>query len=93
MDKSDIYDIFDEGGLLAQHLEGYEFREGQLEMALTVRRAYSEGAIAAIEAGTGIGKSFAYLVPALLWSQNNPSQKSVVAQPPSTCSVNSSRRI
>ncbi len=89
MDKSDIYDIFDEGGLLAQHLEGYEFREGQLEMALTVSRAYSEGALAAIEAGTGIGKSFAYLVPALLWSQNNPSHKSVVA----TATINLQRQL
>lgn len=89
MDKSDIYDIFDEGGLLDQHLEGYEFREGQLEMALTVSRAYSEGAIAAIEAGTGIGKSFAYLVPALLWAQDNPSHKSVVA----TATINLQRQL
>lgn len=89
MDKSDIYDIFDEGGLLDQHLEGYEFREGQLEMALTVSRAYKEGAIAAIEAGTGIGKSFAYLVPALLWAQDNPSHKSVVA----TATINLQRQL
>ncbi len=89
MDKSEIYTIFDEGGLLAQHLEGYEFREGQLAMALTVARSFEEGAIAAIEAGTGIGKSFAYLVPSLLWSLAHPGEKSVIA----TSTINLQRQL
>ncbi len=42
-------------------------REGQVEMAREVARAFWEEGLTAIEAGTGIGKSLAYLVPALLW--------------------------
>lgn len=79
METHDIYRVFDAGGLLSERFDGYEFREGQLEMALLVARAYGEDAIAAIEAGTGIGKSFAYLVPALLWASEHPEERTVVA--------------
>jgi ATP-dependent DNA helicase DinG len=76
---SEIFDIFDADGLLSQRFPGYEYRDGQLEMALMVQQAYQEHAIAAIEAGTGIGKSFAYLVPALLWALEHPKERTVVA--------------
>lgn len=79
MENSEIYQVFDADGILSKRFTGYEFRDGQLEMALTVARAYEEHAIAAIEAGTGIGKSFAYLVPALLWAIEHPKERTVVA--------------
>ncbi len=79
MTQEDIYGVFDEGGALAKGLGGYEFREGQLSMALKVLEAYEEDAILAVEAGTGIGKSFAYLVPALLNAIERPYERTVIA--------------
>ncbi len=66
MNQQQIYEIFDQDGLLCNNLDSYEFREGQLKMALDVLQCYEENCIGAIEAGTGIGKSYAYLVPAIL---------------------------
>lgn len=79
MQQSDIYDVFDEGGALSKRFKGYEYREGQLEMALTVAEVYRKGGIAVMEAGTGIGKSFAYLVCALLHANEDPDDKTIVA--------------
>ncbi|AUX41986.1 helicase [Sorangium cellulosum] len=53
-------------GPLARGLEGYEDREGQLAMASAVERALEEDRILLCEAGTGTGKTLAYLVPAIL---------------------------
>ena len=53
-------------GPLARALEGYEDREGQLQMAEAVERALAEHRPLLCEAGTGTGKTLAYLVPALL---------------------------
>jgi ATP-dependent DNA helicase DinG len=49
----------------------YERREEQLEMASAVARALSSGRHLIVEAGTGVGKSFAYLVPLILWCKAN----------------------
>ena len=68
MTKEQVYEIFDQDGLLCNGLDSFEFREGQLNMALDVLECYEGNLIGAIEAGTGIGKSFAYLVPALFYA-------------------------
>lgn len=60
-----LEDIFSGGGVLSKTIEGYEEREGQLEMSTLVEKCYSEGGKLICEAGTGIGKSFAYLAPAI----------------------------
>ena len=60
-----IREIFSPGGLISQHLEGYEFRQEQLEMAHEVSRALLGSEHLIVEAGTGVGKSFAYLIPAI----------------------------
>ncbi len=60
-----LREIFSTGGLIAQHLEGYEFREEQLHMAHEVSRALTSSEHLIVEAGTGVGKSFAYLIPAI----------------------------
>lgn len=61
-----IDDILGPGGAVARRIgERYEPREQQLEMARAVRRAMTEGKHLLAEAGTGVGKSFAYLVPAI----------------------------
>lgn len=53
------------GGRIACRLPGFEVREQQQEMARAVRRAFVEGRHLAVEAGTGVGKTFAYLLPAI----------------------------
>lgn len=63
-----IEEVFSQRGSLSAALKGYEERSEQKEMALQIAHAYRDDSIALIEAGTGTGKSFAYLVPALLWA-------------------------
>lgn len=62
---------------LPRALPGYEARPGQVEMALSVCEALNEGRVAVLEAGTGTGKSLAYLVPAALWAQKNQGRVAV----------------
>jgi len=59
--------IFSAHGALATHVQGYRAREGQIEMAQAVAAAIDGCGTLIAEAGTGTGKTFAYLVPALLW--------------------------
>src|SRR6188768_3460910 len=59
-------DVLGRGGLLAAAFPAHEHREGQLEMAALVESSLDHDGVALIEAGTGTGKTFAYLVPALL---------------------------
>ena len=55
-------------GRIAARLDNYENRPQQLEMADAVGAAMRDGKHLIVEAGTGVGKSFAYLVPAILWA-------------------------
>ncbi len=66
---NDISHIFGPDRVLARHLPHYQNRPGQLEMALAVARVLRAGGILAAEAGTGIGKTMAYLIPAVLSGQ------------------------
>lgn len=59
-------------GRVAQRLPGYEHRPEQLEMAQAVEQALTSQQHLLVEAGTGVGKSFAYLVPAILAITQNP---------------------
>jgi ATP-dependent DNA helicase DinG len=61
-----IEDFFGPGGLLEQKLEDYEHRPSQIRMARAVHRALEEQNHVIIEAGTGTGKTLAYLLPALI---------------------------
>jgi ATP-dependent DNA helicase DinG len=58
--------VLGKGGLIAGRLSGHEVRPQQLEMADAVARSIGERQHLVVEAGTGVGKSFAYLVPAIL---------------------------
>ena len=58
-------------GPLAAAMERYEVRPSQVEMARAVTQAINDGEVLVCEAGTGTGKSVAYLVPALLWALAN----------------------
>lgn len=63
---SNLLQIFKNGGALSQEVSGFSEREQQLEMALAIEKAIQENQQLIAEAGTGTGKTFAYLVPALL---------------------------
>ncbi|HEX6944464.1 MAG TPA: helicase C-terminal domain-containing protein [Gemmatimonadaceae bacterium] len=58
-------------GAVAKHHGAYESRQGQRDYARGVARLYNLGGIGVLEAGTGIGKSLGYLIPALRWSATN----------------------
>ncbi|MGI6402333.1 MAG: ATP-dependent DNA helicase [Thermoguttaceae bacterium] len=60
-------DVLDSNGLIARRRQSYERRPAQLAMAAEVDAAIRAKKCLAIEAGTGVGKSFAYLVPAILY--------------------------
>src|SRR5215213_1168294 len=67
-----LTDILGENGAIARRLgERYEFRPQQLEMASAVGRAMADGRHLLVEAGTGVGKSFAYLLPAIDYAVKN----------------------
>src|SRR5437870_7841940 len=61
-----VTEILSPDGAIARRLgEKYEHRPQQLEMAAAVEQAFAEGHHLLVEAGTGVGKSFAYLLPAI----------------------------
>ncbi len=59
-------EIFSAGGLLSEQLDGFRFRPQQQQMSEVVESALANASPLIIEAGTGVGKTFAYLIPALL---------------------------
>jgi ATP-dependent DNA helicase DinG len=61
-----IQDVFAPDGLLAPSIPGYRLRPQQLEMAERIAAAIADNSVLVAEAGTGTGKTYAYLVPALL---------------------------
>ncbi len=67
-----INTYFEKDGLLKNNLKNFEYRESQKEIAIKFAEFFANGGIYIIEAGTGIGKTFAYLIPAIL------SQKKVI---------------
>lgn len=64
-----LHEFFAPGGILARSPLPYEYRPGQLEMAKAVERALAERRHLIVEAGTGTGKTLAYLLPALRTGQ------------------------
>src|SRR5512141_2621429 len=61
-----VRDAFAPGGALSRAAQQFRPRGGQTEMALAVARTRENGGALVVEAGTGVGKTFSYLVPALL---------------------------
>jgi ATP-dependent DNA helicase DinG len=67
--SSQMEHVFSEGGLLSQHIDNYAPRQQQLEMANTIEQTLNDATVLIAEAGTGTGKTFAYLAPAILSGQ------------------------
>lgn len=71
IDAIDTADLLSRAGPVARVIGDYEDRSCQRDMAAYVADTYNQGGISLLEAGTGVGKSFAYLVPAIKWAQAN----------------------
>jgi len=71
LDPRAVGDLLGAGGPVAASLSAWEDRPSQRAMAERIARMYNGGGIALLEAGTGVGKSLGYLLPALRWSAAN----------------------
>jgi ATP-dependent DNA helicase DinG len=71
LDEDEISSVLDSGGKLSTLIPSFEPRASQVRLVRDIVSALNEGEILAAEAGTGVGKSFAYLVPAFAWAIRN----------------------
>ena len=72
IDWEEAASLLEYGGPFSKYFESYEHRPEQVEMLRAVAKSLSNGSHLMVEAGTGVGKSFAYLIPAALFAvQNN----------------------
>jgi ATP-dependent DNA helicase DinG len=71
IERETIDDIFSENGVLEKSLDTFSPRPSQKEMALQVTDAMNTQSILVAEAGTGTGKSLAYIIPSALWALKN----------------------
>lgn len=71
VDVDAVAEVLEPGGLFARAFPGYQHRPGQVRMARAVADALNDGDLLAVEAGTGIGKSLAYLLPLVMYAARN----------------------
>ncbi|PKL09209.1 MAG: ATP-dependent DNA helicase DinG, partial [Spirochaetae bacterium HGW-Spirochaetae-7] len=88
LDPDELAGVLDTGGKLASRLSGYEPRQSQLALVRAIADAMNGGWVLAAEAGTGVGKSFAYLIPAFAWAARNKERVLV-----STATINLQRQL
>ncbi|MCX7024528.1 MAG: helicase-related protein [Spirochaetes bacterium] len=88
LDADEIAGVLETGGKLASRLPDYEPRASQIDLTRRIAVAFNEGFVLAAEAGTGVGKSFAYLLPAFAWAARNKERVVV-----STATINLQRQL
>ncbi|MBN2874043.1 MAG: ATP-dependent DNA helicase DinG [Spirochaetales bacterium] len=88
IDPDELAGVLEAGGKLASRLRGYEPRLSQLDLVRHIATAMNDGYVLAAEAGTGVGKSFAYLIPAFAWAARNKERVLV-----STATINLQRQL
>jgi len=71
LDVPSLTAMFEEGGSMAQEFPGYEYRPQQVQMLQSVSEAFNQAQHLLVEAGTGTGKSLAYLLPAAYYAATN----------------------
>ncbi|HDR05331.1 MAG TPA: DEAD/DEAH box helicase [Candidatus Marinimicrobia bacterium] len=71
VNSRDVKEIFDFNGALSQKLPDYETRIGQIQLSGDIVETFNRKRALIAEAGTGVGKSLAYLIPAIQWVQAN----------------------
>jgi hypothetical protein len=77
--RVEIDGFFGEDGLIARKFPKFEARKPQQEMAAAVAKALNQDCLLVAEAGTGVGKSLAYLIPVVLRALQAPDEKSVIS--------------
>ncbi len=88
LDADEISGVLDAGGKLGDLIESFEPRASQVRLVRDIVGALNAGEVLAAEAGTGVGKSFAYLVPSFAWAIRN--EERVVI---STATINLQRQL
>jgi ATP-dependent DNA helicase DinG len=76
---TDMQKLWGEHGPIAAALPGFEARPQQVQMAAAIQRAFAQGRHLAVEAGTGVGKSFAYLVPVIRRIGESGQQRAIIS--------------
>ena len=71
LDIEGLVALIDSGGALSDLMPDFEPRASQIAMLEKVAAAFNDDELIAVEAGTGVGKSFAYLLPAIAWAATN----------------------
>jgi len=71
LNAEEVASILEYGGPFSQYFQAYEHRPEQVDMLRAVTDSLSQGQHLLVEAGTGVGKSFAYLIPAALFAMQN----------------------
>jgi len=71
LDEEELVAMLSPNGLIARKFPGYEYRAEQIQMLREVVRAFNDGEHLLVEAGTGTGKSLAYLLPAIYFATRN----------------------
>lgn len=71
LDVDDLSKLLMPGGVIEKKLPRYEHRKQQIEMMQAAALAFNRNGVLAVEAGTGTGKTFAYLIPAIRWAKTN----------------------
>ncbi|MCR5047190.1 MAG: helicase [Treponema sp.] len=71
LDQESAASFIQKGGPLSAMSANFEERPSQVDLLKNIASAFNENSIAAYEAGTGVGKSFAYLIPSMLWANKN----------------------
>ncbi|MCQ2612054.1 MAG: ATP-dependent DNA helicase [Treponemataceae bacterium] len=71
LDLADVQKVLQKGGPLSANDPFYEERPSQILLLKQISAALNEGKIGVFEAGTGVGKSYAYLIPAIKWAMKN----------------------
>ncbi len=71
LNVDELTEMLSPDGLFSKQFPGFEYRDEQVEMMQAVAAAFNDSGVLLVEAGTGTGKSLAYLLPAILWAAHN----------------------
>ena len=79
LDIDDLADVLEPGGALSRWMDDYEPRYEQVDLLRMVASSFNAAHPVIAEAGTGVGKSFAYLIPAIRWAADNSDERVVIS--------------
>lgn len=71
LDTDNLVNLISTGGAMDCLTTNFEQRDAQIELLKKICQSFNEDKIGVFEAGTGVGKSFAYLIPAIIWAKQN----------------------